>query len=74
MHPVSMDEVIKFSHMVQNTLLMINRENGEYLYILRSKANLAFQKREAEEKEMAEMDDEEAEETQVQEETQKTGL
>ncbi|GMM54234.1 She10 protein [Maudiozyma humilis] len=61
-HPVSMDEVIKFSNMVQNTLLMINRENGEYLYILRSKANLAFQKREKEEAEMAAFDAEDEEE------------
>lgn len=63
-HPVSMDEVIKFTNMVQNTLMMINRENGEYLYILRSKANLAFQKREKEEAEMAAFDAEDDEEPQ----------
>lgn len=61
-HPISMDEVIKFTNMVQNTLMMINRENGEYLYILRSKANLAFQKREKEEAEMAAFDAEDDEE------------
>ena len=61
-HPVSMDEVIKFTNMVQNTLMLINRENGEYLYILRSKANLAFQKREKEEAEMAAFDAEDDEE------------
>ncbi|SMN18053.1 similar to Saccharomyces cerevisiae YGL228W SHE10 Putative glycosylphosphatidylinositol (GPI)-anchored protein of unknown function [Maudiozyma saulgeensis] len=61
-HPVSMDEVIKFTSMVQNTLMMINRENGEYLYILRSKANLAFQKREKEEAEMEAFDAEDDEE------------
>lgn len=64
-HPVSMDEVIKFSTMVQNTLMMINRENGEYLYILRSKANLAFQKREKEEAEMEAFDAEDEEDVQA---------
>lgn len=48
-HPVSMDELILFTKKVHNTLIMIERENSEYLYILRSKANLAFQKREKEE-------------------------
>lgn len=66
-HPVSMDEVIKFSHMVQNTLLLINRENGEYLYILRSKANLAFQQREKEEAEMAAFDAEDEDDSTSQE-------
>lgn len=39
---------------VQNTLQAVTNENGEYLYILRAQANLAFQERERLEKEAEE--------------------
>lgn len=39
---------------IQNTLQALTNEHGEYLYILRAKANLAFQEREAKEREAKE--------------------
>ncbi|KAL3229584.1 Outer spore wall assembly protein SHE10 [Nakaseomyces bracarensis] len=39
---------------IQKTLQALTNEHGEYLYILRAKANLAFQEREAKEREVKE--------------------
>ena len=46
-HPVELDTLQKFVNKAQFTLKTLSHENGEYLYILRSKANLEFQAREA---------------------------
>ncbi|AET38292.1 uncharacterized protein Ecym_2576 [Eremothecium cymbalariae DBVPG len=45
-HPVKFVELEKFLTEIQTTLRFITQENSEYLYILRSKANIAFQERE----------------------------
>ncbi|SCU82969.1 LAFA_0D01046g1_1 [Lachancea sp. 'fantastica'] len=45
-HPADLQDVEKFLKEIQFTLKAIQREAGEYLFILRSKANLAFQARE----------------------------
>ena len=52
-HSAPLSDVAKFIKKVQGTLSMLTSENGEYAYILRAKANLAFQKREKEERERA---------------------
>ncbi|KAK5781330.1 hypothetical protein RI543_001171 [Arxiozyma heterogenica] len=51
-HKVILDYVETFIRRVEFSLKMLLKENGEYTYILRSKANLAFQKREKEEAEL----------------------
>lgn len=51
-HEVILDYVETFIRRVEYSLKMLIKENGEYTYILRSKANLAFQKREKEEAEL----------------------
>ncbi|SCV04666.1 LAME_0H20252g1_1 [Lachancea meyersii CBS 8951] len=45
-HPANLLDVEKFLKEIQFTLKALQREAGEYLFILRSKANLAFQARE----------------------------
>ncbi|AMD22680.1 HHL090Wp [Eremothecium sinecaudum] len=45
-HPVKFNDLEKFLKDIQNTLRTMAQENGEYMYILRSKANLYFQERE----------------------------
>ncbi|CCK68489.1 She10p KNAG_0B00400 [Huiozyma naganishii CBS 8797] len=49
-HAVEMKPVQSFIKKVENTLQLLLRENGEYAYILRAKANLAFQEREKQER------------------------
>ncbi|AGO13381.1 AaceriAFR244Cp [[Ashbya] aceris (nom. inval.)] len=45
-HPVKFHQLETFLKEIQSTLRILAQENGEYLYILRSKANLSFQDRE----------------------------
>ncbi|AAS53615.1 AFR244Cp [Eremothecium gossypii ATCC 10895] len=45
-HPVKFNQLETFLKEIQSTLRILAQENGEYLYILRSKANLSFQERE----------------------------
>lgn len=58
-HEVILDYVKTFIKRVDYSLKMLLKENGEYTYILRSKANLAFQKREKEETELKRLFEEE---------------
>ena len=51
-HEVVLDYVETFIRRVEHSLEMLIKENGEYTYILRAKANLAFQEREKEEAEL----------------------
>lgn len=53
-HPAKLEDLEKFLREIQFTLKALQRESGEYLYILRSKANLAFQAREKLEREREE--------------------
>lgn len=53
-HPVKLDSLQSFVNTVQQSLKTLSHENGEYLYILRSKANLEFQAREALERQQRE--------------------
>lgn len=46
-HPVKLESLQTFVNTIQQSLKALSHENGEYLYILRSKANLEFQAREA---------------------------
>ncbi|CDO91713.1 unnamed protein product [Kluyveromyces dobzhanskii CBS 2104] len=46
-HPVKLASLQEFVNTAQHSLKVLSHENGEYLYILRSKANLEFQAREA---------------------------
>ncbi|CAI1981256.1 hypothetical protein SEUBUCD646_0G00550 [Saccharomyces eubayanus] len=50
-HPASLSRVNEFRQRVQRKILSITQESGEFLYILRSKANLQFQERERKERE-----------------------
>ncbi|CCF60341.1 hypothetical protein KAFR_0J02770 [Kazachstania africana CBS 2517] len=52
-HPISAKKLEDFMNEVQRTLTILGKERADFTYILRSKANLAFQKREKEEKERA---------------------
>lgn len=51
-HIIDMDSMEKFMKKIEQTLTILVKEHGEYSYILRAKANLAFQKREKEEREL----------------------
>ncbi|CEP62963.1 uncharacterized protein LALA0_S06e07910g [Lachancea lanzarotensis] len=70
-HAADLQDVEKFLKEIQFTLKAIQREAGEYLFILRSKANLAFQAREESERqallEQAEKEKREQEELEKQE-------
>lgn len=58
-HPVKFHDLEVFLKEVQFTLRMLAKESGEYLYILRSKANLTFQERERQEREKEKREEEE---------------
>lgn len=60
-HNVKLNKVEKIIKKLENDLQKALKENGEFAYILRSKANLAFQQREKEEREAAEREELEAE-------------
>lgn len=49
-HPAELKQLKEFLRKVEYILQIITKESGEYLYILRSRANLAFQDREAQER------------------------
>ncbi|CCD26880.1 She10p NDAI_0I03120 [Naumovozyma dairenensis CBS 421] len=74
-HPAKVEPLENFFNEIQETLKLLSKDAGEYLYILRSKANLEFQAREEEEgkKEESQVSDEtevEAESTPTEEEEQ----
>ena len=50
-HPADLSHVNEFRQKVQRKILSFTQESGEFLYILRSKANLQFQERERKERE-----------------------
>ncbi|EJS43862.1 she10p [Saccharomyces arboricola H-6] len=50
-HPANFSPVDEFRRRVQKKILSFTQESGEFLYILRSKANLQFQERERKERE-----------------------
>lgn len=50
-HPAELKQLKEFLRKVEYILQIVTKESGEYLYILRSRANLAFQDREAQERE-----------------------
>ncbi|SCU86476.1 LAMI_0D02234g1_1 [Lachancea mirantina] len=55
-HPAQLHQLQEFLNEIQVTLRALQRESGEYLFILRSKANLAFQSREKLEREREEQE------------------
>lgn len=55
-YPIKLTELEDFLKDVESTLSLFSHENGEYLYTLRSKANLSFQEREKREKPEHELD------------------
>lgn len=59
-HKVLLNNVEKFVKRVEHTLEVLIKENGEFTYILRAKANIAFQQREKEEAELKRQAEEEA--------------
>lgn len=59
-HKVVLKNVEKFVKRVEHTLEVLIKENGEFSYILRAKANIAFQQREKEESDLKRQQEEEA--------------
>ncbi|CUS24205.1 LAQU0S14e02564g1_1 [Lachancea quebecensis] len=53
-HPAKLEKLQKFLNDIQFTLMALQRDAGEYLFILRSQANMAFQTREKLEREREE--------------------
>ncbi|KAM3160385.1 Outer spore wall assembly protein SHE10 [Lachancea thermotolerans] len=53
-HPAKLERLQKFLNDIQFTLMALQRDAGEYLFILRSQANMAFQTREKLEREREE--------------------
>ncbi|CAI6489916.1 CIH_HP2_G0017290.mRNA.1.CDS.1 [Saccharomyces cerevisiae] len=67
-HSADLSRVNAFRQKVQKKILSFTQESGEFLYILRSKANLQFQERERKERERKEREKAAAEEFQRQQE------
>lgn len=59
-HKAVLSNVEKFVKRVEHTLEVLIKENGEFSYILRAKANIAFQQREKEEAELKRQQEDEA--------------
>lgn len=59
-HQVQLKNVENFVKRVEHTLEILMKENGEFAYILRAKANIAFQQREKEEAELKRQQEEDA--------------